>query len=67
MRMPTKFKVGDAVVLKQSRHENVPDGVCVLTKVLPDRNGEREIVWRVLTKSTNAWHVKASCGVSNPS
>jgi hypothetical protein len=45
MRMPTKFKVGDAVVLKQSRHENVPDGVCVLTKVLPDRNGEREIVW----------------------
>jgi hypothetical protein len=40
--MPQKFKVGDAVVLKQSRHEYVPGGACVVTKVLPDRNGERE-------------------------
>ena len=37
-----KFKVGDAVVLRQSRRENVPGGVCVVTKVLPNRNGERE-------------------------
>jgi hypothetical protein len=40
--MPPKFKVGDSVVLRQSRRENVPGGVCIVTKVLPDRNGERE-------------------------
>ena len=41
-KMPAKFKVGDAVILKQSVRQNVPGGVCVVTKVLPDRNGERE-------------------------
>jgi len=40
--MPTKFKVGNAVILKQSARQNIPGGVCVVTKVLPDRNGERE-------------------------
>jgi hypothetical protein len=40
--MPAKFKVGDAVIPKQSALQNVPRGVCVVTKVLPDRNGERE-------------------------
>ena len=40
--MPPKFKVGDAVILKQSARQNIPGGVCVVTKVLPDRNGERE-------------------------
>ena len=40
--MPAKFKVGDTVILKQSVHQNVPGGVCMVTKVLPNRNGERE-------------------------
>ena len=40
--MPPKFKVGDAVILKQSAYRNAPGGVCVVTKVLPDHNGERE-------------------------
>jgi hypothetical protein len=41
--MPPKFKVGDTVmILKQSIYQNVPGGVCVVTKVLPDYNGERE-------------------------
>jgi hypothetical protein len=40
--MPPKFKVGDAVILKQSARQNIPEGVCVVTKVLPDRNGDRE-------------------------
>jgi len=33
--MPPKFKVGDSVVLRQSRRENVPGGVCIVTKVSP--------------------------------
>ena len=40
--MAPKFKVGDAVILKQSTRRDVPGGVCVVTRVLPDRNGERE-------------------------
>ena len=40
--MPPKFRVGDAVILKQSIFQNVPGGVCVVIKVLPDHNGERE-------------------------
>jgi len=40
--MRPKFKVGDAVILKQSIRQNVPGGVCVVTKVPPDRNGEHE-------------------------
>ena len=40
--MPPKFKVGDAVILKQSTYRDVPVGVCVVTRVLPDHNGERE-------------------------
>ena len=40
--MPPKFKLGDAVILKQSLRQNVPGGVCIVIKVLPDRNGERE-------------------------
>ena len=40
--MPPKFKLGDAVILKQSLRQNVPGGVCVVTKVLPDRDGDRE-------------------------
>ena len=50
--MPPKFKVGDTVILKQSIYQNVPGGVCVVTKVLPDRNGQRE--YRV--KSANEEH-----------
>jgi hypothetical protein len=38
--MPPKFKVGDTVILKKSFFAR--GGVCVVTKVLPDRNGERE-------------------------
>jgi hypothetical protein len=38
--MPPKFKVGDTVIPKKSFY--APGGVCVVTKVLPDRNGERE-------------------------
>ena len=40
--MPTKFNVGDTVILKLSIYQNISGGVCVVTKVLPDRNGERE-------------------------
>jgi len=32
----------DAVILKQSFRQNVPGGVCVVTRVLPDLNRERE-------------------------
>jgi hypothetical protein len=40
--MPPKFKVGDAVILKSAVRQNVPGGVCVVIKVLPDHNDERE-------------------------
>jgi hypothetical protein len=54
--MPPKFKVGDAVILKPSIHQNVPGGVCVVIKVLPDRNGERE--YRV--RSANEEHERVA-------
>ena len=54
--MPTKFKVGNAVILKQSARQNIPGGVCVVTKVLPDRNGERE--YRI--KSVHEEHERAA-------
>ena len=56
--MPPKFKVGDAVILKQPARQNIPGGVCVVTKVLPDRNGERE--YRV--KSPEEEHERVARG-----
>jgi hypothetical protein len=40
--MLPKFKVGDAVILRSAMRQNVPGGVCVVIKVLPDPDGERE-------------------------
>jgi hypothetical protein len=54
--MPQKFKVGDTVIFKKSFY--APGGVCVVTKVLPDRNGERE--YRV--KSASRAPMKSTSG-----
>jgi hypothetical protein len=41
--MPThKFKIGQTVYLKSSRHQNVPGGAYMIIKRMPDHDGEFE-------------------------
>jgi hypothetical protein len=41
--MPTyKFHVGQTVFLDSSHSQNVPGGACIVTKKLPESNGEFE-------------------------
>ena len=55
--MPPKFKVGDAVILSPSGLSDlVPGDIYEVTKVLPDRNGERE--YRI--KSANEPHERVA-------
>ncbi len=52
------FKVGDAVIFKQSSIQNAPEGVCVVTKVLSDIEGKRE--YRVKSSDEEQWVVRES-------
>jgi hypothetical protein len=37
-----KFQIGQTVFLTASRGRNVPGGACIVTRKLPERNGEFE-------------------------
>jgi hypothetical protein len=51
--MPTyKFKIGQTVFLAPARSQNIPGGAYIITKKLPENNGEFE--YRV--KSVNEPH-----------
>jgi hypothetical protein len=52
------FKVGDAVIFKQSSIQNVPGSICVVTKVLPDINGKHE--YRVKSADEELWIAQES-------
>jgi hypothetical protein len=53
------FKVGDAVIFKQSSIQNAPGGVCVVTKILPDLS-EGEIAYRVKSANEDHWLARES-------
>jgi hypothetical protein len=53
--MPThRYHIGQIVFLEPFRGLNIPGGACIVTKQLPERDGEPEHRVKVAMRTTNA-------------